>query len=61
MSEFPHNKREMLTMLYLQNIDFNDLSPEDFVDKYDEIHDKICKYDAHKHPTRFNTDIHGGI
>lgn len=45
---FPNNKQSALTMLYLQNQDLSDLSPEELLDKYDEVYDKIKKYSKSK-------------
>lgn len=40
-STFPSNKTEALTMLYLQNQDLSNLSPEELADKYQKTYDKI--------------------
>lgn len=43
LSTFPSNKNEALTMLYLQNQDLSDLTPEQIVDKYNETFKAIKK------------------
>lgn len=43
LSTFPSNKTDALTMLYLQNQDLSDLTPEQIVDKYDETFKVIKK------------------
>lgn len=45
---FPNNKQSALTMLYLQNQDLSNLSPEELLDKYDEVYDKLKKYSNSK-------------
>lgn len=35
---FPTNKNEALTMLYLQNLNVSEMTPEELVDKYDEVY-----------------------
>ena len=42
MSEFPSNKTEALTMLYLSKQDLSNVSPEELAAMYVEIHDKIA-------------------
>lgn len=46
---FPSTKIEALTMLYLQKQDLSSLSPEEFLDKYEETYCKIDKYYIEKH------------
>lgn len=41
LSTFPSSKIEALTMLFLQNQDLSNLSPEEIMDKYQEAYDKI--------------------
>lgn len=41
LSTFPSNKISALTLLYLQNQDLSSLTPEDLVDKYNEVYEKI--------------------
>lgn len=41
MSGFPSNKFEALAMLYLQNQDLSDLTPEELLCKYEEVCEKI--------------------
>lgn len=45
MSTFEDSKARALTMLYLRSQDLSDLTPEELVDKYDEVYDKIHKHD----------------
>ena len=40
---FPNTAVEVLTMSYLNKMDTSDLSPEEFVDKYNEVLKKIRK------------------
>ena len=41
MADFPKNEIEALAMLYVQNQDLSGLSPEQFLDKYQEAYDKM--------------------
>lgn len=41
LSIFPKNRLSELTMLYLQNQNLSDLTPEQLLDKYDEVYDSI--------------------
>lgn len=43
-STFPSNKIEALAMLYLQNQDLSNLSPEEVCDEYQNACDKIYKH-----------------
>lgn len=45
---FPDSKLEALTMLYLQNQDLSELTPEALLDKYDETYEKIKTYNRAK-------------
>lgn len=56
MAEFPNSKREALTMLYLQSQDLSGLTPEDFVDKYNETYKKISKHCGSQNATEFVGD-----
>lgn len=40
-SVFPQNKYEALTMLYLQNQDLSNLTPEELFDKYQDTYTKL--------------------
>lgn len=40
---FPATKSESLTMLYLQNQDLSKLTPQELVDKYDEVNKLVRK------------------
>lgn len=46
---FPSTKIEALTMLYLQKQDLSGLSPEEFLDKYEETYLKIDEHYNEKH------------
>lgn len=48
LNTFPTSKYSALTMLYLQNQDLSNLSPEELLDKYDEVYEKIIKYSRTK-------------
>lgn len=41
LSTFPSNKIDALTLLYLEQQNLSDLTPEELVDKYIEVHNKI--------------------
>lgn len=41
---FPKNKYDALTMLYLEKQDLSNLTPEEYLDKYDEVYKKISDY-----------------
>ncbi|GGC88305.1 hypothetical protein GCM10011573_17390 [Enterococcus wangshanyuanii] len=41
LSTFPANKHEALTMLFLQNQDISNLTPEELVNKYKEVYKEI--------------------
>lgn len=43
LNTFPNSKVEALSMLYLENQDLKDLTPEQLVDKYLVVHQKIDK------------------
>lgn len=49
---FPTNKNEALTMLYLQNLNVSEMTPEELVDKYDEVYEKIRQYNKEKRAAR---------
>lgn len=48
LSTFPSSKISALTMLYLQNQDLSNLSPEELLDKYDEVYQKILEFNYSK-------------
>lgn len=41
LNTFPSTKVEALTLLYLQNQDLSDISPEKLVDEYEAIYARI--------------------
>ncbi len=41
LNTFPATKLDALTMLYLQNQDLSNISPEELVDKYNEVRTRI--------------------
>lgn len=41
VTAFPHNKVEALTMLYLQNQDLNNVTPEELFALYSQTYEKI--------------------
>ncbi|MBE5932946.1 MAG: hypothetical protein E7263_05980 [Lachnospiraceae bacterium] len=41
LSTFPSTRTEGLTMLYLQNQDLSGMTPEQLVDKYEDIYARI--------------------
>ncbi len=45
---FPRNELEALAMLYIQNQDLSDLSPEELLDKYQDAYAKICAHQKKK-------------
>lgn len=44
LSTFPSNRIEALTMLYLQNQDFSDITPEKLLEKYLETYERIREH-----------------
>ncbi len=58
MAEFPSNRFEALTMLYLKNQDLSDLSPSELFTKYNEVYAEIKEA---RQKARYNKDIDGGI
>lgn len=47
---FPSSKIDALTMLYLEHQDLSGMSPENLLDRYDDIHRKLADYDNEKIP-----------
>ncbi len=45
---FPDDRLDTLTFIYLNNQDLSNLTPEELVDKYDEIYKQINEYRASK-------------
>lgn len=43
LSTFPLDRRDALTILYMQNQDLSDKTPEEIADMYDEAWDRISK------------------
>ncbi|RIJ64127.1 hypothetical protein [Rummeliibacillus sp. POC4] len=43
LNTFPNSKADALTMLYLENQDLTNVTPEQLVDKYLEAHEKVNK------------------
>jgi hypothetical protein len=43
LNTFPSTKAEALTMLYLQNQDLSDITPEELAKKYSEVLSEIRK------------------
>lgn len=50
LSTFPQNKIEALTMLYLQNQDLSNLSPEELLVKYEDTYNNLREA-SKKHKT----------
>ena len=44
LSTFPSNRIEALTMLYLQNQDLSDITPEELLEKYHETYKRIREH-----------------
>lgn len=44
LSSFPADKYEALALLYIQNQDLSNISPEELYDKYADAYDKIKKH-----------------
>lgn len=44
LDTFPSNETEALAMLYIQQQDLSDLSPEEMYDKYYDAYQKIREY-----------------
>lgn len=49
---FPSNKYEALTMLYVQNQDLSELTPEQLLDMYQTAYDKIRAHEKEKRTER---------
>ncbi len=47
-STFPSSRIDALTMLYLEKQDLSNISPEELLDKYDEVYEKISSYSEKK-------------
>lgn len=45
---FPNNKIAALALLYMQNQDLSNLSPEAVLDKYDEVYKKLFLHQEKK-------------
>lgn len=43
LKTFPKNKYDALTMLFLQNQDLSNLTPEELVKRYEEVYNDISK------------------
>lgn len=41
---FPRNEFEALAMLYIQNQDLSDVTPEELLEKYQETYNQICAH-----------------
>lgn len=41
LNSFPKSRAQALTMLYLEKMDLSDLTPEQLVDKYEEVYSAI--------------------
>ena len=52
LSTFPNGKIAALTMLYLQSINVSSLTPEQLLDKYDEVYEKINEHSKNKRKTK---------
>lgn len=48
LDTFPSNETEALAMLYIQQQDLSDLSPEEIYDKYYDAYQKIREYRKEK-------------
>ncbi len=44
LSTFPSTKLEALTMLYLQSQDISVLTPEQLLEKYNEVYSKLSEH-----------------
>lgn len=54
LSTFPTSKISALTMLYLERQDLSKLTPEELLDKYDEIYDRISEHCKEKRKQKNN-------
>lgn len=61
LSKFPSNEYEALALLYIQQQDLSNLSPEEIYDKYKETEDKIRKHAHKKRGASKLNKIYGGI
>lgn len=52
---FPKDKFDALTILYLKNQDVTGLSPEELLDKYDEVYEKIKNHYKEKRQNQTST------
>lgn len=46
---FPATKLEALAMLYLQNQDLYNISPEELLIKYNDVYKELCAQDISSH------------
>ncbi len=47
-STFPSSRIDALTMLYLEKQDLSNISPEELLDKYDEVYEQISSHSDKK-------------
>ena len=61
LNTFPSNKYEALTMLYLENQDLSELTPEKLLDKYVDTYNQIRKYASSKRNPQTVKTYHGSL
>ena len=54
---FPSNKTEALTILFLQKQDLSEITPEQLVEKYEEVHKQISNVQNKNRPTVKTSNI----
>lgn len=52
MQPFPRNEVEALAMLYVQNQDLSDITPEDLVNMYDNAYETISALRKSQHDSQ---------
>ena len=52
LKTFPGNETEALAMLWIQNQDLSNATPEELLDKYQDAYDKIKEHKKQKRTTK---------
>lgn len=52
---FPSNKYEYLTCLYLKKLDISKLTPQELLEKYNQVYSEIYELEKDKHKGQIKT------
>lgn len=55
LRSFPSNECEALAMLYVQNQDLSNVSPEELLDKYQDAYEKIREHKKKKRNAKWDS------